>query len=57
LGFSINREVFVEEAVCTLVGGTGLMLTGPIANLIACWMVKRGQGDMEAIEHGATETA
>jgi uncharacterized membrane protein len=43
LGFTLNREVFVQEIVRTLVGGIGLMLTGPITSLIACWMVKRNQ--------------
>lgn len=41
LGFTLNREVFVEEIVRTLVGGIGLMLTGPITSLIACWMAQR----------------
>jgi uncharacterized membrane protein len=41
LGFTLNREFLVEEIVRTLVGGIGLMLTGPVTSLIACRMVKR----------------
>ena len=36
LGFTLNREFLVEEIVRTLVGGIGLMLTGPVTSLIAC---------------------
>lgn len=43
LGFSLNREVFVQEIVRTLVGGIGLVLTAPVTSLIACWMVKFAQ--------------
>jgi uncharacterized membrane protein len=42
LGFTLNRELFVEEILRTLVGGIGLMLAGPVTSLIACWLVKRG---------------
>ena len=52
LGFSLNREVFVEEIVRTLVGGIGLMLAGPISSLIACWMAKRSQAASPAIDGG-----
>ncbi len=57
LGFTLNREVLVEEIVRTLVGGIGLMLTGPITSLIACWMVKHSQGDALATESDSIETA
>jgi len=43
LGFTLNRELLVEEIVRTLVGGIGLMLTGPVTSAIASWMAKRGQ--------------
>ena len=43
LGFTLNRELFVEEIVRTLVGGIGLMLAGPLTSLIACRLVK-GRG-------------
>ncbi|MBN1582609.1 MAG: YibE/F family protein [Anaerolineae bacterium] len=56
LGFTLNRELFVEEIVRTLVGGIGLMLTGPITSLIACWMVKRKQTGTHPILHNTTET-
>jgi uncharacterized membrane protein len=42
LGFTLNRELFVEEIVRTLVGSIGLMLAGPVTSLIACWLAKRG---------------
>lgn len=41
LGFTLNREVFVEEMVRTLVGGIGLMMAAPLTSLVACGMVKR----------------
>jgi uncharacterized membrane protein len=43
LGFTLNREFLVQEIVRTLVGGIGLMLTGPVTSLIACWMIVRKQ--------------
>ena len=57
LGFTLNREVLVEEIVRTLVGGIGLMLTGPITSLIACWMVKRKQTGTHMTTHSAAEAA
>ena len=45
LGFTLNREFLVEEIVRTLVGGIGLMLTGPVTSLIACWLVERNSRD------------
>ena len=47
LGFTLNREFLVEEIVRTLVGGIGLMLTGPVTSLIACWLIKRSPADIE----------
>jgi uncharacterized membrane protein len=47
LGFTLNREFLVEEIVRTLVGGIGLMLTGPVTSLIACWLVKRSTSSTE----------
>jgi uncharacterized membrane protein len=56
LGYTLNREVFVQEIVRTLVGGIGLMLTGPITSLIACWMVKRHPGQTQPQSSDAVET-
>jgi len=49
LGFTLNRELFVEEIVRTLVGGIGLMLAGPVTSLIACWLAKRGGAGAPAL--------
>jgi uncharacterized membrane protein len=57
LGFTLNREVFVEEIVRTLVGGIGLMLTGPITSLSACWMIKRKQTGPHTKAHSAAKVA
>jgi uncharacterized membrane protein len=53
LGFTLNRELFAQEIVRTLVGGIGLMLAGPVTSLIACWLVKRGSPRAEVLSPAA----
>jgi len=50
LGLTLNRELFVEEIVRTLVGGVGLMLAGPVTSLIACWLAKRSSKPRGAVD-------
>jgi uncharacterized membrane protein len=55
LGLTLNRELFAEEIVRTLVGGIGLMLAGPATSLIACWMVKRSTSRPPAHPFGVAQ--
>ena len=44
LGYSLNRELLVQEIIRTLVGSLGLMMAVPVTSLIASWMAKEGWG-------------